>query len=148
MSDNWLHIIPMSPDFVPAPGGPIPRALAYVRGVLPASDEIETKVSETPKFFDPGSNWSGVSCPSCGADLENRWPDHMSEAYDTGDLTFVADCCGTRLSLDELDYTWPCGFARFSISARNPNVAIFPENELEELARILGTQLRLVWQHL
>jgi len=70
----------------------------------------------------------------------------MDQAYETGDLSFVATCCGSTLSMNELEYGWPCGFARFSISARNPNVADFPKRDIEALERLLGTGLRVVWQ--
>jgi hypothetical protein len=148
MSDNWVHIISTSPEFVPADDDVVRRALDIVRTTAPRSDEIETALTDRPEFFDCGSNWSGVKCPRCHADLEGAWGDWMSAADETGKLQVVATCCGAQLSLDELDFGWPCGFARFAISARNPDLAEFPRAKLRELGRLLGTDLRIIWQHL
>jgi hypothetical protein len=54
-------------------------------------------------------------------------------------------CCGALVSLNDLIYEWPAGFARFVLEAMNPNVRDIADDELASLAAILGTPLRKIW---
>jgi hypothetical protein len=108
-------------------------------------DEVTVEHHEKPAFFDPGENWSGVSCPACAASMEEAWPAAMGLWHETGDLHFTAGCCNTRTNLNDLVYGSPCGFARFAISAMNPERPL--THVLGALERLLGTRLRVVRQH-
>ena len=55
--------------------------------------------------------------------------------------------CGTAVSLNDLRYEWPAGFAKFVLEAMNPNVMDLPDEGFAELSRDLGTPLRKIWAH-
>ena len=57
-------------------------------------------------------------------------------------------CCGAEHSLDQLTYEWPQGFARFAIDAMNPNIGTLSDQHKAEFEDILGTRLRIIYQHL
>ena len=71
----------------------------------------------------------------------------MSRAFESAfvSLTVSVPCCGSTISLNDLHYERPAGFARFVLEARNPNVADLPEEEIAGLSSILGASLRLIW---
>ncbi|MFJ3638492.1 hypothetical protein ACIPRD_01910 [Streptomyces sp. NPDC090108] len=52
------------------------------------------------------------------------------------------------MSLDALEYSWPCGFARFEIAVRNPGVDWFGDGELALLAAALGHPVRRIRAHI
>jgi hypothetical protein len=51
------------------------------------------------------------------------------------------------VSLNELRYDWPAGFARVVLEAMNPDVPDLPATALAELAQRLGAHLRVIWAH-
>lgn len=53
-------------------------------------------------------------------ELWGRW---MDQAGDTGfaELGIVPPCCGAGTSLQELDYYFPAGFARYVIEIADPD---------------------------
>ena len=57
-------------------------------------------------------------------------------------------CCNTICTLNDLAYDWPQAFGRFAIEAMNPNIGELPEVHLAELEAILGTSLRVIYQHI
>lgn len=147
MSDNWLRVLPDNPKFLPPNDASVERAQKVLRAAVSGCDELTVDTTDAPTFFDPGANWSGVVCPACGSDLEEDWGQAMERAHQTGDLSLTTSCCETRTSLNDLRYGWPCGFARFAISALNPqrDVSRDAQREIEEA---LGTSIRIVRQHL
>ena len=63
-------------------------------------------------------------------------------------LTIVTPCCEATLSLNSLRYDWPCGFARFTLEALNPNVIMLSVNQMHELERLLNCKLRQILIHI
>ena len=61
---------------------------------------------------------------------------------------YATPCCGTRCTLTIAAYEWPLGFGRFALSAMNPNVGKLEERYKLELEEILGTKLRVIYQHI
>jgi hypothetical protein len=57
----------------------------------------------------------------------------------------VTPCCGSRVSLNDLRYEWPAGFARLVLEAWNPNVTRLDEEEVSKLEEVLGAPLRIIW---
>jgi hypothetical protein len=53
-------------------------------------------------------------------------------------------CCGTTLSLNDLDHRWPCGFARFDVAIWNPERDRFEERELAAIGAVPGHPVRQV----
>ena len=149
MSDNWLCLIPADPAFVP-PSAARASCQRQLRTLLPNAEDISVELTEDPRFIDPGSNWESVHCPRCDADLADWWPEAMGAAHENGFRSLAADvpCCHAAVSLNELRYSWPAGFARFSLDAGNPGVTKLDAADLEALAQCLGTPLRVVWRHL
>jgi len=98
-------------------------------------------------FVDAGQNFDSVSCSACGAALElGWWTTRMDEAETRlfSELSIHTPCCQMPTSLNDLNYDMPQGFARFTLSVRNPARPLKPA-ELRELEALLGTPLRVVW---
>jgi hypothetical protein len=73
----------------------------------------------------------------------------MDHAYGTkfADLGVVTPCCGAATTLNDLNYDWPQGFARWWLQALNPRRGKLEPDELAKLASALGVRLREVWTH-
>ena len=48
----------------------------------------------------------------------------------------------------KLVYEWPQGFGRFALDAMNPNIGKLDNRYKEEIEGILGTKLRVIYQHI
>ena len=150
MSDNWITLIPEDPMFVPDLAKQV-RARSRFAEIAPDAGEIEIKTSETVAFFDCGSNFERVHCPSCRAEIAIEWwQDRMNEDYNDGFMLtkYATPCCNTPCTLNELAYEWPQGFGRFALDAMNPNIGTLDEGYKKELEDILGTVLRVIYQHI
>lgn len=163
MSDHWITLIPEDPRFVPDPAK---RQLARDRlaAIAPDAEEIEIRVSEKVEFFDCGQNFERVRCPSCGAAIpDDWWQDRMDEDSgvegwqdrmddDAGDgfklATYSTPCCGMKCTLHELVYEWPQGFGRFALEAMNPDIGKLEDKFMREIETILGTKVRVIYQHI
>jgi hypothetical protein len=55
-------------------------------------------------------------------------------------------CCSHNLSLNDLDYHWPAGFARYHLEARDPS-GEFTDEHRAAVEGILHCSLRLIWAH-
>lgn len=149
MSDNLLRFIPVDPDFMPDESS-AERARASFAAMVPAADEVTATRSENVQFVDAGANFERVSCPRCGKALTIEWwQDRMDEAFshNFAMLAVTSPCCGMNISLNDLNYDWPAGFARFVLEARNPNVTDLRAEDVARLAEIVGSPLRRVWTH-
>jgi hypothetical protein len=74
----------------------------------------------------------------------------MDEDFGNGFMlaSYATPCCDVRCTLHELVYEWPQGFGRFVLDAKNPNIGKLQDKYKQELERILGTKLRVIYQHL
>lgn len=148
MSDHIVRIIPCDPFYMP-PEQELNAAKAYLEAHI-RSDGINISVKASPVFVDCGSNLSKISCPKCGEELDiGWWQGAMSKAFE-GEfmvLNAVAPCCGASVSLNELCYYFPCGFARARIEIYNPAQPIEGQI-LAPVQKILGTELRVIHAHL
>ncbi|MDO8330669.1 MAG: hypothetical protein Q7T36_09375 [Fluviicoccus sp.] len=150
MSDNWIELVPEHPRFIPDAANQR-QARERLAEIAPTADEIEIKVSERVVFFNCGSNFGRICCPSCGADIPFEWwQDRMDEDYEDGFkvAAYTAPCCGKESTLNDLDYEWPQGFGRFAIDVMNPKISKLDEKFKRELELILGTKLRVICRHL
>jgi hypothetical protein len=150
MSDNWIALIPDDPRFIPDTTGQR-RARDRFAEIAPQADEIEIKVSEKVEFFDCEANFERVCCPTCGTEVPvTWWRDRMEEDYGDGFklATYSTPCCGAKHTLHELTYDWPQGFGRFAIEAMNANIGKLEDKYRQELEAILGTKLRVIYQHI
>lgn len=149
MSDHWLRYVPQDPRYRPT-DQQARAAEELLASFLPESDDVRSEFQEHTVFFDPGSNWSGVLCSSCGADAESWWSDAMRSAAAANftDLTRVAACCGTLVSLNNLNYAWPCAFGRYALAAKNPKKKGLTLAQTRRLADALGCGVHEVPVHL
>jgi hypothetical protein len=149
MSDNWLFFVPADPGWRPRQDD-AELALGFLRNVLLSADEFAAHYYEKPTLVHPFANWSGVSCPSCGADAEEAWYEGL-EKLDSmcalDELNIVVGCCGVRTSLNDFAFGWPTAFGRFALEIMNPARDTSPTEE-RDLSGILGCDLRKVWRHL
>jgi len=151
MSDNYLRLLPIDPSYVPS-RAEASAALAVLASIAPECDELRVRQEPDVNFVDAGSNFSAVRCPACGAELAivPWWQGEMDRAHRTRfeDLAVVPPCCGAPTTLNELDYDWPQGFAKWWLEARNPRRSKLETGELAELASVVGGPLREVWTHI
>jgi len=149
MSDGSLRYAPIDPSFQPTVGA-CTQARALLASFLPHSDNVTATRFTGIEFIDPGANWSGVHCSSCGADAEAWWGEAVSEAAEGGFATLdvLAPCCGQKLSLNDLRYVWPAAFSSFVLEAMNPNSMGLSEEQLQRLGRVLGCSVREIARHL
>jgi hypothetical protein len=149
MSDNILRLIPTVPDYVPDAEAQN-QARKLLASHLPQAREVYIELSDTVRFVDQGGNFERVRCPVCGVTLETEWwQQAMDTAYETEfrELGITTPCCASGVSLNDLIYDWPAGFARFSLEALNPNVRDLEDKMKRKLEELLGCELRRIWTH-
>jgi hypothetical protein len=159
MSTSIIWLLPTDPEYVP-------DALAQERAVellkplllAPSSgSEISARVTEQIEFLDPGpENFERIVCPVCSVELPiDWWGKEMDRAYEKQftDLRVTTPCCNNESSLNELNYEWPAGFARFAIELYEPFVldpqGVWQMVELSDdtvgtLQETLGCELRVI----
>jgi hypothetical protein len=150
MSDNWIALVPEDPRFVPD-AAKQRRARERFAEIAPEADEIELKVSENVVFFDCGVNLERICCPSCGAEIPVEWwQERMDKDHDDGFklAAYSTPCCKKKATLNDLVYEWPQAFGRFAIDAMNPNIGKLDDKYKREFEKILGTKLRVIYQHI
>lgn len=148
MSDDFLRLISTDPQYT-ADRRALREASALLASFLPQAQEVTFEIKEGVSFIDPGQNLERIFCPRCGHEVDmGWWGDQMDAAYETGfsDLSLKMPCCGATVSLNDLQYDWPAGFARFVLEARNPRERL-DEEQLRSLEAILGCALRQILAH-
>jgi hypothetical protein len=128
------------------------RARARFASFVPEAQRVTAEVREHVEFVPAMGNFETVSCPGCGILLDNDWwVQAMDAAYSErgfADLTVTLPCCGAASSLNDLHYYFPQGFARFVLSAFEPNIVDLQDWQVRELEELLGCKLRKVWVHM
>jgi hypothetical protein len=149
MSDFFLRLIPPSPETVP-PEAARRGALTAARRLLPGADEVRELIHEQIEFVDAGCHFEKLYCPSCRSEVAQAWwLEQMDRAHEGRfqDLGVRPPCCGAETSLNELQYDWPQGFARYVLEIRNPGIGGREEllGLLVELKAVFGFQPRVIW---
>lgn len=150
MSDNWIIIIPESVDFIPTEEAQ-KRAVELFSRLAPNADEVKASTTADVEFIWCGGNFERVICPACGKELDTDWwVDCMDEE---AKVHFPLEqlempCCRAKLSLNELKYEWPQGFARFSVEVMNPKIRGLSEEDMEEFEHLLGCKVRKILRHI
>lgn len=151
MSMNILRLIPTDPRFAPEPSrrrAALELLAGMVRNRRP--DALSDEVRDEVGLVDSGVNTRRISCPECEAELTDWW---WSEAIDAAyrtecrELDVTLPCCGTRRSLNDLNYDWPMGFARYVLAAEDPEVRGLDAGQIQALEDALGCKLRIIWAH-
>ncbi|MFD9004067.1 hypothetical protein ACFV0T_24405 [Streptomyces sp. NPDC059582] len=155
MSDDVLSIIPTDPRWQPERDA-VDRAVSLAEkpapGVVDGADvEIDVMWHDVVTVVDCGGDLQSVGCPLCRASIATEWwrdllEDHCDDGFTT--LAIQVPCCGGSITLDALEYDWPCGFARFEIAIWNPERLWFGEDELTALGDALGHPVRQIRAHI
>ena len=160
MSDDYLKIIPTSPDHVP-PSRTHKHALTLLESFFPEGEDFQAEIYDEIEFIDQGENIGAVFCPSCKKRLEMNhftegdpivaWWYDLAETMEDTAVTAIEikmPCCGQVARLMDIEFDWPAGFARFELNVMNPNVGDnLTESQLHELEKILGCRLKQVRAH-
>jgi hypothetical protein len=157
MSDYYYQLIPTIPDYVPDAVAR-ERARARFASFVPNALEVTAEVSEQVEFVTCPEGFETISCPVCGTVLargttrEDTWVDWWSTAMDAAyttsrfaDLRVTVPCCGAATSLNDLRYHFPQGFARFVLSAFEPQVSDLEEWQIRDLEDLVDCKLRKIW---
>lgn len=150
MSDHRLRLIPTEPAFVPTDAA-ARDALHILTSHVKEADGVRTTTQPHVIFVDCGSNLERIACPRCSADLSSSWwVAAVNEAYQSrfADLHCGLPCCGLTMSLNDLTYECPVGFARFVLEVVNPGVLHLLDEAIAQLEATLGCDLRAIWAHL
>ncbi len=148
MSDNIMYLLAADPLAMPS----VERrewTELLVRNLCPGAHEIVVHADDLPELYLAMTNLEATYCPHCAANLDEWWPQAVDTWWKGGrrDLGAVVPCCREPTSLNELDYDWPQGFARFAIEILNPSHDLEP-GELDTISRAAGMLLRVVWAHI
>jgi hypothetical protein len=150
MSDYYYQLIPTIPAYVPDDGARESARERFASFVGNAAG-VTMEVWEHVEFVDCMGNFESVSCPVCGTLLDDDWWIRaMDAAYGEqgfADLRVTVPCCGAATSLNDLNYHFPQGFARFVLSAFEPHVSDLEDWQVHELEEIVGCKLRKIWVH-
>jgi len=128
MSDTVYKVIPKNPNFSVS-DDTIKKFVSFFRHHV-AQAEISWQKYENPTFIDCGENFTFVSCPYCNQIIPSIiWGEMMDGCYENGgfeNLKTITRCCNSTTTLNELNYDWECGFARFVIEILNPENPPYP----------------------
>ena len=147
MSDQFLVVVPADPKApLPDTAGALRIALANIAG----TEEARIKDYGKLQFIDCGENAEAIHCSSCGAEISAlvwlRWMDEDWHGEDGFHLhRHVTPCCESDLTLNDLEYRMPQGFARFVLEATNPSIEQLPEHLARSLSAALGCEIRAIW---
>ena len=148
MSDHFLVVIPVDPKAaLPDNAQDLRSALAE----MAETDEARVKDYGKLQFIDAGENFERVACPVCAAEIsKDVWRDWMDGDWH-GEEGFhlhshVTSCCQEDVTLNQLVYHFPQGFARWFVSARNSGRGPLTSEELSRLEAVAGLRLKAIQQ--
>jgi len=148
MADHFLVVIPADPKAALPDTSP---ALREALAALTGTREARVKDYGKLQFIDCGENFESIACPICEAavstDQWRAWMDTDWHGEDGFHLhRHTTACCGADISLNELDYRWPQGFARWFVSARNDGRGPLTSSEVARLEVVVGLPLKAIAQ--
>jgi hypothetical protein len=149
MSVNLLRLVPTDPAWVPDDLHQ-ERGVKALRTLCPIAEETSVATTEDIRFIDAGSNFKTIRCPSCLTEITySWWQAGMDAAWKSAfkDLHIELPCCGYRTTLNDLDYEWPQGFARWVLTAVSPGRLELSNDELVVMVEAVGHDLRQIWAH-
>lgn len=156
MSDQWIVLIPEDPHYMPD-AEQRNAAVRQLQALAPVCDDIRAIVRDTVGFFDCAASFESVSCPECRASIspewwnQSIWRDCIDEHSDQGFKLdqYETPCCATPVTLNDLLYDAPQGFARFALEVMNLRTESLARASLDErnvaaLEEILKVRLRRI----
>lgn len=148
MSDNIVKIVPKDPFCIISKSA-LHKAVVFLNANI-YCDSIKFECNTTPKFVDCGSNLESITYPNCGEMLSfDWWSEAMSKAAENAFTVLETElpCCGKVISLNDLEYYFPCGFACCMIDLLNPSCDI-GEGTLDTIQNLLGVNVRIIQAHI
>lgn len=148
MSDHFLVVIPADPHTgLPESAEDLRKALAKLAGATESAVKDYGKL----QFIDAGENAERIGCPACGHTFTipewHAWMDADWHGEDGFHLhSHASPCCGTGMTLNDLVYEWPQGFARWFVSARNEGRGPLSADEVAQLEQVAGLRLKAIAQ--
>ena len=150
MSDHLLRLIPSDPEWEPDEVA-LRRA---VRVLLipwrPTPSVWARPCTGRSCSSTRGDDAERIACPSCGDEIDRDWWAARMErasAEEFARLAVTTPCCGSRTTLNDLDYVWPAGFARVELRVVNPGRGWLAEEERRRVEDALGHPVREVRAH-
>lgn len=154
MSDDWIRLIPTQATWEPASAA-AEAATAHVKSLFAApvgtADEVAHTFHGEVALIDSGVNTESVRCPACDSVIDLGWVFDVVDARsdDLSNLEVCVPCCGAGANLNDLDYDWPMGFARFEIGVFNGSRDRYEldQTEPDQVGSFLGHAVRQVLAH-
>ena len=166
MSEDLFKVIPESRGFVPD-AFTYKNAIRKLEEFTPDGEEVEVRVYQHLEFIDQGENLEAIICPCCKQRLRidhssandpigDWWQKANVEAdihrgQDVFELNLEAvcqmPCCQEQVKCVDLEFDWLGGFAKFELTARNPDLETLTHEQILELEEILGCRLTLIRDH-
>ncbi|XVU29667.1 hypothetical protein ACQPZJ_22075 [Actinoplanes sp. CA-054009] len=157
MSELYIRVIPTNLEWQPTPAAAT-AAATYVAGLFTGpGDHVE---SVDPVFYDHttlidgGEYMEDLFCPRCNTSIGLDWFWNLLQPITNGEptvhtLDVTTPCCKAALTLPELRFEAPIGFARFEISARNWSRREWElsPGELTTIGSLLGHPVTQVLAH-
>ncbi|NOV04835.1 hypothetical protein [Paenibacillus planticolens] len=134
MSATVISLIPTNPEYVPTA-----KCIEMIHEWIQQYN-AQIIITDEVRFIDQGENFEDIKCPFCSSEIEIKWwQDRMEKASESSfhELTSITPCCNQKTTLNELNYNWEAGFARFSIEILNLSIDI---SEYDVLT--IGEQLK------
>jgi hypothetical protein len=154
VSDDYIRLIPTDATWQPTSSAAV-SATTYLAelfaGPNESVDEVRHEFYADVAFIDSGVNTSHAKCPACSAGIDLEWVVDVIDQRqdDLSNLAAQVPCCGAVTSLNELEYDWAVGFARFEIMALNGCREVYElnANELQDVGALLGHPVRQILAH-
>jgi hypothetical protein len=146
MSVSYLRIIPTQPDWVPEDDAAQALEAAVHEKFSEFGDVTATDHGEII-FVDQGEGFEWARCPKCGSEIDLDWWGEMMDGAAESDFEHLdvrPVCCGKNVSLNDLEYHQPAGFARFVVEVEGYDGGFLEAKELSRLSDIAGFPLRQV----
>lgn len=118
------YIIPTNPNLVLNSRY---AALVYDMLVFGLNCTIYYEVNQKPKFYGSVESFKYILCPKCRTELSIlTWHEWMDAAYTNRftRLDVITPCCQATVSLNDLVYGRPAGFARCAFNIYNAGAEV------------------------
>ena len=139
MSDTFIKVISTVPESTL-----LLEKRDEISEVLDGKLDVEFELDEGIIFVDCGGNLEEIICPNCGEVIDFDWWGQAMDGYFESDCenpNFQVPCCGDIVSINDLIYNMPCGFARTAMVIENGDI---DDETLGKLEKIVGEKLRVI----